>query len=86
MFVKHHVRYVVNMLLAKMEFKSLFIHNESIMSTYAMALPSACVVDVGSTKISVCCVDEGLIIQKSIIRKHFGGNDIDEILYRMLLR
>ena len=86
LFVKHHVRYMVNMLLSRLKFKSIFIHNESVMSTYAMALPSACIVDIGSTKISVCCVDEGLIVPKSIIRKHFGGSDIDEILYRFINR
>lgn len=84
MFVRHHVRYIVNMLLVKMEFKSIFIHNESIMSTYAMALPSACVVDVGSSKISVCCIDEGLMMPKTLMRKHYGGDDVDEIFYRML--
>ncbi len=74
------------MLLAKLKFKSIFIHNESVMSTFAMALPSSCVVDIGSTKISVCCIDEGLIIPKSIIRRHFGGDDITELLYRFISR
>jgi len=82
MFVKHHVRYIVNMLLGKLRFKSIFIHNESVMATYAMAMPSACVVDVGSSKICVSCVDEGLLLPKSIIRKHFGGDDITELLFR----
>jgi actin-related protein 8 len=84
MFVKHHIRYMINMILGKMKFKSIFIHTESIMATYAMALPSACVVDIGSSKINVCCVDEGLIVPKSIIRKHFGGDDINELLYRFI--
>lgn len=86
LFVKHHVRYIVNMLLSKLRFKSIFIHNESVMTTYAMALPSACVVDIGSTKITVSCVDEGLLVPKTIIRKHYGGDDITEILYRLIIR
>eukprot|EP00347_Sterkiella_histriomuscorum_P001948 403370052 len=86
MFVRHHVRYMTNMILGKMEFKSIFIHNESIMSSYAMALPSACVVDIGSTKTSVCCIDEGLILPKTLMRKHYGGDDVDQIFYRMLQR
>ena len=32
------------------------------MATYAMAVPSAVVVDIGSTKTCVSCVDEGIII------------------------
>jgi actin-related protein 8 len=86
MYVRHHVRYIVNMLLGKLKFKSIFIHTESIMATFAMALPSACVVDVGSSKISVCCIDEGLILSKSIVRRHFGGDDINEMLLRLMCK
>jgi actin-related protein len=36
------------------------------MATFAMALSSACVVDIGSSKISVCCIDEGILVPKSL--------------------
>jgi actin-related protein len=41
------------MLLAKLKFKSLFMHTESILATFAMAMSTACVVDIGSSKVSV---------------------------------
>ena len=50
------------------------------MATFAMALPTACVVDIGSTKTTVCCIEEGIIINKSVIRKHFGGDDMTTLL------
>lgn len=56
------------------------------MATYAMALPSACVVDIGSSKINVCCIDEGILSPKSVIRKNYGGDDINELLYRFINR
>jgi actin-related protein 8 len=65
-FVKHHLRYIVSMILTKMKFKSLFMHTESVMATFAMAMSTACIVDIGSSKISVCCIDEGLLVPKSI--------------------
>lgn len=74
------------MILGKMKFKSIFMHTESVMATFAMALPTACVVDVGSSKINVCCIDEGLLVPKSIIRKHYGGDEINEVLYRFINR
>jgi len=86
LFVKQHVKYLINMLVAKMGFKSIFIHQESVMATYAMALPSACVIDIGSSKISVCCIDEGVVAPKSIIRRHFGGDDLAKLFYRLLSR
>ena len=39
---------------------------------------------MGSTKTSVCCVDDGVIINKSVIKKHYGGDDIAELLYRLI--
>lgn len=54
------------------------------MSTYAMAAQTACVIDIGSTKTTVCCVDDGIILNKSIIKKHYGGDDISELLYRLI--
>jgi len=82
-FIKVHMRYIVNMFFS-LGFKSMFLHQESVLASYAMSLPSACVVDIGATKTSVCCIEEGIIISKSVIRKHFGGNDQTELLLRML--
>jgi actin-related protein 8 len=81
--VKIHVRYMINMLY-NLGFKSMFIHQESVMSTYAMALPTAVVVDIGATKTSVCCIEEGIIISKSVIRKNQGGDDQTSLLARLL--
>ena len=36
-FIRHHVRYILNVLFVKMRFKSAFVHQESVMSSYAMA-------------------------------------------------
>ena len=82
-FVKTHVRYMMTMLF-NLGFKSLFLHLESVMATFAMALPTACVVDIGSSKTSVCCIEEGIIITKSIVRKNFGGDELTSLLIRLL--
>jgi actin-related protein 8 len=37
-FVKHHLRFIITMLLGKLKFKSLFMHTESVMATFAMAM------------------------------------------------
>lgn len=86
LFVKHHLRYIVHMLLARLKFKSLFLHTESVLATFAMAMSTACVVDIGSSKISVSCIDEGLVVPKSIQRRHYGGDQLNEMLYRLISR
>ena len=82
-FMKVHVRCIMRSLF-KMGFKAMFVHLESVMATYAMALPTAVVVDIGATKTSVCCIEEGIIISKSIVKKHFGGDDQTDLLLRLL--
>ena len=54
------------------------------MAAYAMALPTACIVDIGATQTTVCCVEEGILVPKSIIRKNFGGDDQTELMLRLL--
>ena len=33
---------------------------ESVCATFGAGVPSACVVDIGDQKTSVCCVDDGM--------------------------
>jgi actin-related protein 8 len=44
------------------------------------------VVDIGSDKINICCVDEGVILPGSYVRKNFGSRDIDLVLSRIIQR
>ena len=36
------------------------VHQESVSATYGSGLSSACVVDVGDQKTSLCCVEDGV--------------------------
>lgn len=86
LFIKQQVKGLVNIFLRVLNFKGVFIHLESIMSSFGAALQSSCIIDIGSSKVNVVCVDEGLIIEESLIRKNFGGDDITKLLYHMLTR
>jgi actin-related protein 8 len=86
LYVKQQVKGMVNVFLRNLNFRAIFIHTESVMSTFGAAMQSSCVVDIGSSKISVCCTDEGMIIEESLIRKNFGGDDITTLMYMILSR
>ena len=53
------------------------------MACFGSAVSSACVVDIGHEKISVCCVDEGVIVPRTLIRKNFGSKDVSKILAKI---
>lgn len=74
------------MFLVSFGFNAIYLHLESVLATFGACMNQACVVDVGFQKISVCCVDEGLILNNTMVRKNFGGDDIDNIFYRLLTK
>lgn len=39
---------------------AIIVHQESVCATFGSGLSSACVVDVGDQKTSVCCVEDGV--------------------------
>ena len=86
LLIRYQVKGLVNIFLRDLNFKNIILHTESVMSTFGAAMQSSCVVDIGSSKTNVCCVDEGMMIEDSLIRKNFGGDDITKLLYMMLLR
>jgi len=86
LFVRTQIKGLINIFMKVMGFKSIFIHLESVLSTFGAALQTACVVDIGSTKVSVCCLEDGLIVENSLIRKNYGGDDIVTLLYTTLSR
>ncbi len=86
LFIKTQVKSLVNVFLKSFSFKAIFLHLESVMSSFGAALQSACVLDIGADKISVCCVDEGIILEDSIIRRNFGCDDLTKFFYLLLKR
>lgn len=38
----------------------IIVHQESVCATFGSGLSSACIVDVGDQKTSVCCVEDGV--------------------------
>lgn len=61
----------------------MYIHLESILACFGSAVSSACVVDIGHEKINVCCVDEGVILPKTLVKKNFGSKDISKIMAKL---
>lgn len=52
------VVYITTFLL--FPFLGIVVHQESVCATFGSGLGSACVVDVGDQKTSVCCVEDGV--------------------------
>ena len=86
LFVRSQVKGLVNVFMKVLGFKAIFVHLESVLSTFGAALQTACVVDIGATKVSVCCLEDGMIVENSLIRKNYGGDDVTRVLFTTLSR
>lgn len=85
LFIKAQIKELINIFLRDLEFKYIYLHLESVMACFGACLSQACVVDIGHQKINVSCVDEGLILPNTTIKKNFGGVIIYFLFYNKLL-
>ncbi|ERE89921.1 actin-related protein 8 [Cricetulus griseus] len=76
---KQHVKELVHMILMKMGFSGIVVHQESVCATFGSGLSSTCVVDVGDQKTSVCCVEDGVSHRNTRLCLAYGGSDVSSI-------
>ncbi|XP_061526928.1 actin-related protein 8 isoform X1 [Phycodurus eques] len=83
---RQHAKELVSMLLLNMGFSAIIVHQESVCATFGSGLSSACVVDVGDQKTSLCCVEDGVSHRNSRLSLAYGGADVTRILFWLLQR
>ncbi|KAF9054519.1 hypothetical protein BJ165DRAFT_1439484 [Panaeolus papilionaceus] len=81
-----YVREFINLLILTMGFKQICAQQESLAATYGAGISNACVVDIGATKTSIACVDEGMVLAETRMTLNMGGDDVTEFLYVLLER
>ncbi|CAG8595939.1 3792_t:CDS:10 [Diversispora eburnea] len=79
-----YVSEMVTMLLRYMEFRRVFVAQESVCVSFGAGISVACVVDIGAQTTSVTCVEDGMCIPDSRICLHYGGDDITTFFIRLL--
>lgn len=83
-FIKQQVKMLINMFFRRFQFKSIITHTEGALTSFGSALTLGCIVDIGATKTTVCCIDEGFTIRESILQRNFGGDDVTHLFYHVL--
>uniref|UniRef100_A0A672MU69 Actin related protein 8 n=1 Tax=Sinocyclocheilus grahami TaxID=75366 RepID=A0A672MU69_SINGR len=83
---RQHVKEVVNMLLVKIGFSAVVVHQESVCAMFGSGLSSACVMDVGDLKTSVCCVEDGVSHRSSRLCLAYGSSDVTQCFFWLMQR
>ncbi len=56
---------VITMLLRYMEFRRVFIAQESVCVSFGAGISVACIVDIGAQTSTITCVEDGMCIPDS---------------------
>lgn len=83
---RQHVKALIHMLINRMGFSSILVHQESVCATYGCGTATACVVDIGHEKTSICCVEDGISHKSTRMCLDVGGRDITRVFAGLLKR
>ncbi|KAI5290878.1 actin-like protein arp8 [Ascosphaera acerosa] len=76
---------ILDMLIREFGFARVCFVQESLAGSFGAGFSTACVVDIGAQKTSVCCVDEGMCVENSRVNVIMGGADVTEMFVKMML-
>lgn len=85
LYERQYVVQSLEMLIRDFGFGKVCFIQESLAATFGAGYTSACVVDIGAQKTSICCVEEGMCIDTSRINLKYGGADVTETFIKMML-
>ena len=72
-------------MLTEMQFEAVAVIQESLASCYGAGIgTSTCVVNIGANETSIACVDEGIVVENSVAKLDYGGNDITRLFTQLL--
>lgn len=87
LFEKSHVELFIRTLLTEMQFQAVAIIQESLATCYGAGLSSStCIVNIGATQTSIACIDEGTVLENSLVNLNYGGDDITKLFAIFLMQ
>ncbi|KAI9700730.1 MAG: actin-like protein arp8 [Candelina mexicana] len=85
LYERLYVTSIMEILLRDFGFARVCFIQESLAASFGAGYSSACIVDIGAQKTSMCCVEEGMCIENSRINLKYGGADVSETFVKMML-
>lgn len=58
---------------------------ESLAASFGAGFTTCCIVDIGAQKTSICCVEDGMVIDNSRINLKYGGQDVTDTFVKMIM-
>ncbi|KAK5169433.1 actin-like protein arp8 [Saxophila tyrrhenica] len=85
LYEKVFVSKILEELLRDFNFQRVCFMQESIAASFGAGFSTACIVDMGAQKTSICCVEDGMCIEDCRINLKYGGFDVTDTFVRMMV-
>lgn len=85
LYEKVFVSKVLEEFIREFNFQKVCFMQESIAASFGAGFSTACIVDMGAEKTSICCVEDGMCIEDCRVNLKYGGYDVTETFIRMML-
>jgi actin-related protein 8 len=85
LYEKAFVGQVLEQLIRDFTFQRVCFIQESIAASFGAGFSTACIVDMGAQKTSICCVEDGMCIEDCRVNLKYGGYDVTETFIKMML-
>ncbi|EGP89779.1 actin-related protein, ARP8 class [Zymoseptoria tritici IPO323] len=85
LYEKTLVATVLQELIRDFGFSRVCFMQESLAATFGAGFSTACIVDMGAQKTTVCCIEDGMCFEESRINLKYGGYDVTETFVKMML-
>ncbi|KAH8872128.1 Actin-related protein 8 [Schistosoma japonicum] len=84
-YKRNEIRHLIYLLLNRLKFGRVFVHQASVCATYGIGLPTACVINIGEQKTSVCCVEDGVAHTETRVILPVGRSDVLRVFHSFVL-
>lgn len=85
LYDKRYVEEILDMFMKTFGVEKICFIQEGLAASFGAGYTNACIVDVGAQKTSICCVEEGMVIEDSRVNLKYGGYDVTETFMKMML-
>ena len=85
LYEKVFISKVLEELIRDFNFQRVCFIQESLAASFGAGFSTACIVDMGAQKTSICCVEDGMCIEDARINLRYGGYDVTETFVKMML-
>ena len=84
-YERTYVTELLDLAIQDIGFARVCFIQESLAASFGAGYTTCCIVDIGAQKTSICCVEDGMVIENSRVNLKYGGQDVTDQFVKMVI-